>query len=59
MGEVREQITLVNSGDVINAKKGIIKAADIHTVTVEAIVDAGALFHLTGGQPGRTINTGV
>ena len=35
--EVREQITLMNSGDITNAKRGIIQEADIHTITVEAL----------------------
>jgi clan AA aspartic protease len=42
MGTVKTEITLKNAGDVYMAKKGIIKDAAIHAVTVEAIVDSGA-----------------
>ena len=42
MGTVKTEITLMNSGDVTNARRGIIKAADIHAITVEAVVDTGA-----------------
>ena len=41
MGTVKTEITLMNSGDVIKARDGIIKAADIHAITVEAAVDTG------------------
>jgi hypothetical protein len=42
MGEVKETITLVNAWDATNARRGIIKAAEVRQVTVEAVVDTGA-----------------
>ena len=42
MGTVKTEITLKNAVDAANAKKGFIKEAEIHAVTVEAIVDTGA-----------------
>jgi predicted aspartyl protease len=42
MGEVKEWVKLVNAGDAINARRGIIKEADVRQVTVDAIVDTGA-----------------
>jgi predicted aspartyl protease len=42
MGEVVEKITLVNIGDSVLAKHGIIKEADVRQVTVDAIIDTGA-----------------
>ena len=47
-GEVREQIILMNSGDVTNAKRGIIQEAGIRTITVEALVDTGAMRLVMG-----------
>ncbi|MDR3341534.1 MAG: aspartyl protease family protein [Treponema sp.] len=42
MGEVVEKITLVNVGDAINLRRGIIKEVDVRQLTVDAIVDTGA-----------------
>jgi predicted aspartyl protease len=42
MGEAVEKITLVNAGDAINVRRGIIKESEVRQVTVEAIVDTGA-----------------
>ncbi|MDR3343506.1 MAG: hypothetical protein LBT14_12120 [Treponema sp.] len=41
MGEVVEKITLVNAGDAINVRRGIIKESDVRQVMVDAIVDTG------------------
>jgi clan AA aspartic protease len=42
MGTVKTEITLKNVIDAANAKKGFIREAEIHAITVEAIVDTGA-----------------
>jgi clan AA aspartic protease len=42
MGEVVEKITLMNAGDAINARRGIIKESEVRQVTVDAIIDTGA-----------------
>ncbi|MDR3342435.1 MAG: aspartyl protease family protein [Treponema sp.] len=42
MGEVVEEITLVNVRDAANARSGFIKEADVRKVTVDAVVDTGA-----------------
>ena len=42
MGLVRTEITLINAGDKILAKKGHIEAEAIRQVTVDALVDTGA-----------------
>jgi hypothetical protein len=39
MSEVVENITLVNARDAGNARHGIIKEADVHRLTVDAVVD--------------------
>ena len=59
MGEVREQITLMNSGDVSKARAGFIKAADIHTVTVEAIVDTGSWMLVMGEELCKHLGLGI
>jgi predicted aspartyl protease len=42
MGEVVEKITLVNAGDAINVRRGIIKEQDVRQITIDAVVDTGA-----------------
>jgi clan AA aspartic protease len=42
MGEVKENITLVNMRDAANARSGFIKEAEVRQVTVDAVVDTGA-----------------
>ena len=42
MGTVKTEITLKNAGDVIKARDGFIKEAEVRIITVEAIVDSGA-----------------
>jgi predicted aspartyl protease len=42
MGEVKEKITLVNTRDAGDARRGFIKAAEVRQVTVDAVVDTGA-----------------
>ncbi|MCL2809920.1 MAG: hypothetical protein FWD24_07660 [Treponema sp.] len=41
MGLVYENITLKNSGDVRDARRGIIGELDVHQVDVQVIVDTG------------------
>ena len=42
MGLVRAEITLRNTGDVSNARRGIIKDSEIRQMTLTALVDTGA-----------------
>jgi predicted aspartyl protease len=42
MGEVIEKITLVNAGDAINVRRGIISESQVRQVTVDAVVDTGS-----------------
>jgi clan AA aspartic protease len=44
MGLVYEHITLKNAVDVVNAVQQLVKAEDVRTVTVRAMVDTGALM---------------
>ena len=44
MGTVHAEITLKNASDEGNARKGVIKAEDVRTVTVQALVDTGAMY---------------
>ncbi|MDR0475347.1 MAG: hypothetical protein LBH43_16955 [Treponema sp.] len=43
MGNVYAEITLKNAGDDINVKRGIISDKDVHSVSVTALVDTGAV----------------
>jgi clan AA aspartic protease len=43
MGEVRTEVTLVNSGDAVKARDGLILETEIRRLTVNAVVDTGAV----------------
>ena len=43
MGTTYAEITLKNSRDVGNAREGLIEEGDVHSVTVQAVVDTGAM----------------
>jgi clan AA aspartic protease len=43
MGIIREEITLKNSRDVGNVQAGIVKKENIRQVTLQAVVDTGAI----------------
>ena len=42
MGTVHTEITLKNSADVVNAKRGLISEEEVRSITVTAVVDTGA-----------------
>jgi predicted aspartyl protease len=42
MGEVKERITLVNTGDATNARRGIMKETEVRKTKLRAVVDTGA-----------------
>jgi clan AA aspartic protease len=42
MGEVVERITLVNTGDETNVRRGIIKETELRKTKLRALVDTGA-----------------
>ena len=43
MGEVRVKVKLTNAADEANARRGLIKPEQVHSVVVEALVDTGAV----------------
>jgi clan AA aspartic protease len=43
MGQVFEEITLKNAGDVTNAERGIIAESQIHQTNVQAVVYTGTM----------------
>ena len=43
MGEVRVKVKLTNAADEANARRGLIKAEQVRSVTIEAMVDTGAV----------------
>ena len=43
MGEVRVNVKISNATDVVMARRGLISQDQIRTVTVEAVVDTGAV----------------
>jgi len=43
MGNVFAEVTLKNGGDLVRCKEGIISDKDIRSVTVNAVVDTGAV----------------
>ena len=43
IGTTYAEITLKNAGDIANADGGFIKAGEIRSITVQAIVDTGAI----------------
>ena len=43
MGTVYEDITIKNAGDTVILEKGLIREQDVHEITVNAIVDTGAM----------------
>jgi hypothetical protein len=42
MGEVRTEVTLVNIGDTVKARDGLIPKSEVRQLTVNAVVDTGA-----------------
>lgn len=59
MGEVRENITLVNVGDIINVGRGYIKQEEIRHVTVEALVDTGAMNLVIGEETRKRLGLAI
>jgi hypothetical protein len=51
MGEEREKITLTNAGDVIHARRGIIKETEVRRMAVEAAADTGPGRLVMGCMP--------
>ncbi len=43
MGEVRVKVRLTNAADEANARRGLIRPDQVHSVEVEAMVDTGAV----------------
>jgi predicted aspartyl protease len=50
MGEVTEKITLINSRDIGALRGGYIKEVKIRQVTVDAVVDTGAMSLVIGEE---------
>lgn len=44
MGEVRELVKLTNYDDLVLVKRGFLNAEKIHSLTIDALVDTGAVL---------------
>jgi len=59
MGTVKAEITLKRSSDVANALSGLIPEKDVHTVTVQATVDTGAMTLIINEEMRERLGLGV
>jgi predicted aspartyl protease len=59
MGEVREQITLINSYDLAKQGEGVITQEQIRQVTVEAVVDTGTMSLIMGEETCRRLGLAI
>jgi clan AA aspartic protease len=59
MGTVQAEITLINSRDKIMAKEGYIKEPEIRQVTVQAVVDTGAMTLVINEQLRQQLGLGI
>ena len=44
MGEVRELVKLTNYDELVLAKRGFLRSEEIHSLTIDALVDTGAVL---------------
>jgi len=56
---VKAEITLKNSNDVGNARKGQLSEADIHMATVQATVDTGTMTLIINEEMRERLGVGV
>ena len=59
MGEVREKISLLNLGDVINVGRGYITDADVRQITVNALVDTGAMSLVLSEETSKRLGLAI
>jgi clan AA aspartic protease len=59
MGEVTETITLINSGDISARHSGFIPEAEIRQLTVNAIVDTGAMSLVIGEETCKQLGLAI
>ena len=59
MGEVREEITLVNTTDLGNMYRGSMRETEIRQLTVEALVDTGAMNLVIGEQTCKQLGLAI
>ena len=59
MGEVTETITLMNGGDIISAERGYMPEMEVRQMTVEALVDTGAMRLVIGEETCKRLGLGI
>jgi clan AA aspartic protease len=59
MGEVREKITLVNLKDTFRLNDGLIDTQQVRQMTVEALVDTGAMRLVMGEELCKHLGLGI
>ena len=59
MGTVTETITLVNNADITRANDGRITEGEIRQLTVEALVDTGAMSLVMGEETCKRLGLGI
>jgi len=59
MGLVHAEITLKNSGDVTNVRRGIIKEPEIRQTVVKTVVDTGAMTLVINEQLRQQLGLGI
>jgi len=59
MGTVKAEIILKNSNDMGNARKGLLSEIDVHTLTVQATVDTGAMSLIINEEMRERLGLGV
>jgi clan AA aspartic protease len=59
MGEVRTEITLVNIEDTMKARNGLITESEVKQLTVNAVVDTGAMTLVINEETREKLGLGV
>ena len=59
MGEVREQITLMNGGDVISAGRGYLPEQEVRQMTAEVLVDTGSMRLVMDDETCKRLGLGI
>ena len=59
MGEVYAEITLKNGGDLVRARDGHLSDKDIRSITVNALVDTGAITLVMGEKHRKELGLAI
>ena len=59
MGMVYAEITLKNAADEVKAQEGLIKAEEIRTATVTAVVDTGSMYMVITEELRQKLGLGI